>query len=319
MSKLYSVIVPVYNSEKVIGRCIESILCQTLDDFELILVDDGSTDSSGEICDHYKEKDQRIKVIHIKNSGVSAARNIGINHAIGKYIVFVDSDDYVSKLHLEALGKGKEELVITGLRTYGINNEIKFESAEKETAIDLNSQKEIIQFLKQWYSIQVWNKRFDKEIIEKWKLRFDENIQYGEDTIFLAEYLKHIQRVRIIDKITYNWCEYESPTLSKISEVDWIKSNDILQEKLYKIFNEYEEVRKFIIDRYWWDTENKINTICNKKEGVKYIKREIETVLTGSFFQFCIRNDRRIPIGYVLRFCFKKKWTWGVIIKYRRG
>ena len=90
-----SIIVPIYNVEKYLPRCIESILAQTFTDFELILVDDGSPDRCGEICDYYKKKDKRVKVIHKENGGLSSARNAGINIAIGDYIGFVDSDDYI--------------------------------------------------------------------------------------------------------------------------------------------------------------------------------------------------------------------------------
>lgn len=100
---LISVIVPVYNTEKYIRKCIESILNQTFTDFELILIDDGSTDNSGKICDEYAVKDSRINVIHQKNSGVSVARNIGLDNASGTYVAFVDSDDYIRDIGLEVL------------------------------------------------------------------------------------------------------------------------------------------------------------------------------------------------------------------------
>lgn len=98
-----SVIVPVYNVEKYLKECIESILSQTYKDFELILVDDGSTDSSGKICDYYMGKDDRIKVLHKKNGGLSSARNAGINIAVGEYVSFVDSDDYILEDFLKKL------------------------------------------------------------------------------------------------------------------------------------------------------------------------------------------------------------------------
>ena len=90
-----SVIVPVYKAEKFLSACIESILNQTYHDFEVILVDDGSPDSSGQICEEYAKKDSRIKVIHQKNAGVAASRNVGLDIAVGEYITFVDSDDYI--------------------------------------------------------------------------------------------------------------------------------------------------------------------------------------------------------------------------------
>ena len=93
----FSIIVPVYNVEKYLRECIDSILCQTFTDFELILVDDGSKDESGKICDEYAEKDNRIKVIHKENGGQSTARNCGVKESSGKYIVFLDSDDFISE------------------------------------------------------------------------------------------------------------------------------------------------------------------------------------------------------------------------------
>lgn len=101
--KLISVIVPVYNVEKYIKKCIDSILAQVYNYFELILIDDGSKDNSGKICDEYKNKDTRIKVLHQKNAGLSAARNRGLDEAVGDYICFIDSDDYIKEDYLEVL------------------------------------------------------------------------------------------------------------------------------------------------------------------------------------------------------------------------
>ena len=100
---LISVIIPVYNVEKYITKTIESVLIQTYTNFELILVDDGSQDNSGQICDIYSAKDQRVRVIHKKNGGVSSARNVGIDLSSGKYIAFIDGDDFVSEYYLETL------------------------------------------------------------------------------------------------------------------------------------------------------------------------------------------------------------------------
>ena len=101
MNPKISVIVPVYNEEKYLRRCIDSILAQTFTDFELLLIDDGSKDKSGEICDEYAEKDLRVRAFHKLNGGVSSARNIGLDKARGEWICFVDSDDYVNNIFLE--------------------------------------------------------------------------------------------------------------------------------------------------------------------------------------------------------------------------
>ena len=109
MIRLISVVVPIYNVEDVLCFCIDSILNQTYSNFELLLVDDGSTDKSGDICDQYARKDTRIRVFHKENGGVSSARNLGIDNAIGECICFVDSDDYLEPDYLEILLAVKQE------------------------------------------------------------------------------------------------------------------------------------------------------------------------------------------------------------------
>ena len=119
---MISIIVPVYQAEKTIKRCIESVLCQTYRNLELILNDDGSTDMSGKICDEYAKKDNRIIVVHIENSGVSNARNVGLKKASGKYIEFLDSDDSLDKnaceILVNSIVESGAELVICGHKIY---------------------------------------------------------------------------------------------------------------------------------------------------------------------------------------------------------
>ena len=102
-SPLVSVVVPIYNTEKYLRNCLDSIIAQTNQNLEILLVDDGSTDSSGKIADSYAKKDTRIKVIHQKNTGLSSARNTGINHSSGEYLTFVDSDDYIATQMIEKM------------------------------------------------------------------------------------------------------------------------------------------------------------------------------------------------------------------------
>ena len=100
MNNLITIVVPIYNSSKYLSRCINSIINQTYQNLEIILVNDGSTDNSLDICNEYANKDNRIKVIHKDNSGAAASRNVGINHAMGNYIAFVDSDDYIESCNV---------------------------------------------------------------------------------------------------------------------------------------------------------------------------------------------------------------------------
>ena len=137
----YSVIVPIYNREKSIKKCVDSILRQSEKDFELILVDDGSTDNSLNICKDFEKTDNRIIVIHKENGGVSSARNAGIDVARGKYVVFVDSDDYVDNNYLDVFDKSNADFKISGV--IRVNEKRKLSIKNK---IAKNSNEEIIEF-----------------------------------------------------------------------------------------------------------------------------------------------------------------------------
>ena len=126
---MISIIVPVYNTEKYLHRCIDSILAQTFTDFELLLINDGSKDNSGKICDEYAAKDSRVRVFHKENGGVSSARNLGLNEAQGKWIYFVDSDDTLQLYALQELvnwiNNDKIDLIMAGYYVYDENERIK--------------------------------------------------------------------------------------------------------------------------------------------------------------------------------------------------
>lgn len=158
----YSVIVPIYNREKSIKKCVDSILRQSEKDFELILVDDGSTDNSLKICKDFEKTDNRIIVIHKENGGVSSARNAGIDVARGKYVVFVDSDDYVDNNYLEILSSKDADLVISGVIFESTQN--KFDLLNEFALLD---EKLIVDFFNQYYSLQCCSKKYDRNIIKK--------------------------------------------------------------------------------------------------------------------------------------------------------
>lgn len=191
-----SVIVPVYKVEKYLPKCIESILNQTFTNFELLLIDDGSPDRSGIICDEYALKDNRIRVVHKANGGVSSARNCGLNIAQGKYISFVDSDDWIEpdmyKKILNAIKLVDDNAL--GVCNYKIVNETDgkfFGSADKGTEV-LNREEFISLLYDNPPSIRrgCWNKVFNKKIIGN--LRFNEQMIFGEDKEFLLSYVKNI-------------------------------------------------------------------------------------------------------------------------------
>lgn len=209
-----SVIVPVYNSEKYLSQCIDSILAQTFTDFELLLIDDGSMDRSGEICENYAERDPRIIVIHQKNAGASAARNRGIELARGTYIMFIDSDDYVDLTFLEyayiSTKKSNADLYISGLvlETFQ-NSELVSQSiytAKREKEYSLLEMLEDIDIT--YPAVCIYGpccKLFKRELIQYRNLKFQEDLNYMEDLQFNLEVLSFTNRIFFSDKVYYHY------------------------------------------------------------------------------------------------------------------
>ena len=210
---LFSIIVPVYNVEKWLPKCIDSILEQSYRDFELILVNDGSTDKSLEICTQFAQIDSRIVVIDKNNEGVSAARNIGIKNAKGKYICFVDSDDWVGYNYLSALIntqlKYNSQLVISGLNLYfkGEKSEYKVDEVvyDKSNFLQLFSSQEDILFLLRGPCCKL----FDRDIIQSNSIEFDQSIHYGEDAIFVLKYCLYCDLVAFSSDVSYQYYRRE--------------------------------------------------------------------------------------------------------------
>ncbi|WP_288117017.1 MULTISPECIES: glycosyltransferase family 2 protein [Bacteroidales] len=205
-----SVIVPVYGVEKYIDKCIKSIIDQSFKAWELILIDDGSPDQSGAICDKYAEKDQRIKVIHSENNGVSHARNIGLDNAKGRYVVFVDSDDWVNPSYLQNLieRSSADDTVVYGnvINDYSDqrNSVVSF-SYEDGQNINLDNDVDLIVKYRLPENGFPIAKLFSREIIEQYKLRFDETLSYHEDHLFVLNYLLYVKSVRLSDSPDYHY------------------------------------------------------------------------------------------------------------------
>ena len=203
-----SVIVPVYNVEKYLPKCIDSILAQTFTNFELLLINDGSKDSSGTICDEYAAKDSRIRVFHKENGGVSSARNLGLDNAKGEWIAFVDSDDWVDESYLMDLFQAADEkdmLVVQGIRYYSIENtETNICGFENGTYINNDilkafSEKELHRFG------GPVSKLYNKTLIKQNQIQFNPEIHFGEDLLFMLIYLQNVNCVRFTKNINYNY------------------------------------------------------------------------------------------------------------------
>lgn len=209
MNSLVSIIVPIYKAEFVISRCIESLLKQTYENIEIILINDGSPDNSGQICEDFALKDSRVKIFHKENGGVSSARNYGIDLALGDYICFVDSDDTVSQYYVERFLKSINnfgaELAVSSFKIYGFKNckDILIENHLYNTSNLRKEEK--IGMLFDGIMFSPWNKIFLKSIIIENRIRFDTDIHYSEDAVFVFEYLEHCNKIAFINDVLYNY------------------------------------------------------------------------------------------------------------------
>ncbi|MCM1312359.1 MAG: glycosyltransferase [Bacteroides sp.] len=196
-----SVIVPVYNVEKYLHRCIDSILAQIFTDFELLLVDDGSTDGSGSICDEYAKKDSRVRVFHKANGGVSSARNMGLDHARGEWITFVDSDDWLAdSFSFSMIDDDDEDLIVFSYEdTHEDRISYNIEEGCWKTAA------EIREFMRQNINSFMmkcpWAKFYKRKLIGN--LRFDTNMRVSEDNLFVLNYLSKIQSCKVYEDLMY--------------------------------------------------------------------------------------------------------------------
>lgn len=176
-----SVIVPVYKVEKYLPKCIDSILQQIFTDFELLLIDDGSPDNSGKICDEYAIKDSRIRVFHKKNGGVSSARNLGLDNAKGEWISFIDADDWISS---DFLSFDHEEADVIQKSYQTISQSGKIIAINHLHSNIINSKKSLYKFYVNKRNNALWDKIIAKKLIGN--RRFDINVKIGEDFLFFS-------------------------------------------------------------------------------------------------------------------------------------
>lgn len=239
---MISIIVPVYNAEQYIHRCVDSILAQSYTDFELLLVDDGSPDCCGAICDEYAAKDNRIRVFHKPNGGVSSARNLGLDNAIGEWVTFVDSDDWLETEFLERLIATPEcDLVVGGVvRTSGMTQQL------EDRLYDVESIPEFLaSYLDKLLLRTPWGKLFRRSIIEGDHIRFNKDIRFGEDTLAVYEYLCHCSIIGSVSYCGYNyldetdgWVRNSRKYKLSLSEIDVsLGKTLVLIERLSERFN----------------------------------------------------------------------------------
>lgn len=246
-----SVIVPVYRAESFLERCIKGILMQTYRDFELILVEDGSPDTSGQICDTFALIDNRIRVIHKKNGGPSDSRNAGLDIAIGNWIVFVDADDYVDNDYLHNLLEGNPQQD-TSLLSMMDNRNVNLAGNHIPTGrepwhnelITIGQNQDLIVRYQLLHNNAIYCKLFSNSIIKQYRLRFNTKIKHCEDGLFINQYELHINYIFLSANISYN---YVVPEPNKYS----ISQNEKQSiEAIYELAKLYSELSIAMIQKF---------------------------------------------------------------------
>lgn len=246
---MISVIVPVYNTEKYLDQCVASIVNQTYQDWECILVDDGSKDSSGAICDKWASVDSRIKVVHQINKGVSCARNKGLDVAKGYWVMFVDSDDCVEKDYLEVFAKAKPaDLFVAGLKKFDARSSLGICAPEcsKSYVLDNDSLADFVKLNAMNLLCGPVVKMYKLSIIKKEKVLFPKECNYGEDLLFNFSYLNHVKDVSQIAYAGYCY-RYVRGSLSNRKRVNMFSQD----------YEQWNVMRQFYVDRNLWNEISK--------------------------------------------------------------
>lgn len=317
---LVSVIIPIYNAAKTLRRCIDNLLEISMDNIEIILVNDGSTDESLMICNDYKEVDNRIRVISKENEGVSATRNRGILEAKGKYIAFIDSDDYIfSKIYDDIIKRMKNDIDVVffgyekeenGSITYTTLN-LKSEEISSEQILDrlLDSQ-----FINDFG--YVWNKIYRKNIIEKVQIYFETNISEREDLLFNIDVFKNVNKIQFIPNNPYVYSQNDGSLVRKVKSMNdtftFIKE---LDKRIDSKDSRIQVLRNNIVISALADGLVK-NVFAIYKD-----KREINKIWKNIISCAEVSNIRCVQVKplylKILWWCVKNKNIWPFYLHYR--
>lgn len=317
-------IMPVYNVENYIGKCIESLQAQTLTEWELIAVDDGSPDNSGAICDAYALLDKRITVIHKENGGAPSARNTAIPQAKGEYLYFVDSDDWAEPTMFEDMYKVAKEndaqLVVAGyyIDTYYSDTEYYTQEQSLPSKV-FASQRDFREYAHKMFDKNLlytpWNKLFSREYIMENDIRFKNT--FWDDFPFNLDVVRDVQRVVLMDEKYYHFmrartdsetAKYRSDMLEKREEEHgWMLD-------LYKYWNvtsdeSLEMLNRRYIERVVGCIENVTNSACTLT--VKEKKEQINAMITSENVRTALKYAK--PNSLVMKIMLipiKLKWTW---------
>lgn len=290
MTSKVSVIVPIYNKEFYLKRCISSIVHQSYHNLQIILVDDGSTDSSRDICRYYQTQDFRIEVIEQENLGVSIARNRGIEQAKGEYVIFVDADDYIDSDYIMQLvnvqKKYPDYLIVCSVND---NKQLPFPSYDKEKN-KWEIKDDLAEVLANGFISSIWNKLFRLNLIKKHNIKFNEKINFGEDGLFCLDYiaLNNLQEIYLQKSVSYHYEIKVKHSLSMGYHRNMYKMVCMLNSKIAKMTLQYH-----ILDNsevYYQLLKNiesaLLDYFCGSRDGLLVKIKKCNRVLRSDRYRF---------------------------------
>ena len=313
MNPLISIIVPVYNVEEYLPKCLYSIVNQTYKNLEIILVDDGSSDNSGIICDEYAKKDRRIKSIHKENKGVSSSRNIGIKNARGEYILFVDSDDEIEKDYVYIMVKegidSNCDLVISNiLDIFNTTYRKRIKKIENLTGIFRNDYFILMELLR----VPVV-KLYKTQVINKYNIRFCESMKVAEDQVFNFQYYSRIKNYKFIDYCGYKYFHRITFSLSKAIDKKTFY-DDIKKLKLEKCFydDNFIDNKEYI---FCYNALSVVSKYCGSDDSFRDFKEKVTKIKKliygfdyyNNFKQYFVLKCLKYNLWYLLYWSYKFK------------
>ena len=279
---MISIIVPVYNSAPTLEKFLESLINQSYHDYEICLIDDGSTDGSEKICDRYASKDDRIVLVHLDNSGVSTARNVGLSICRGDWVCFVDSDDWVDGVFLQTLGQSVNDgcdIAVSGFNVIKGERSMTYSFDDVRFKIIPENSELFYRLIKSRLLFGPCCKLFNKSIIDKYEIKFPINVDYGEDRIFNYQYLSHVKDVVVISSSLYYYVQSRNDSLSSKPRNDFFDLEYSQWQGLKQLLDSRhlltDEVKDDLyIELFWIVNDNLVN---NKNipaiSYYKYIKK----------------------------------------------
>ena len=307
MSKI-SVIVPVYNAEKYLAKCVDSLLNQTLQDIEIILVDDGSADKSPIMCDDYAKKNSYIKVLHKTNGGVSSARNAGLKIASGEFVAFLDSDDYIEANAYEVaynIAKGNScDYVMWGFfcdfvdenenitnQKISIPQNVKYESTQRKELLNISGY--------------LWNKLYSRKLLNELNLSFNNELTLYEDLLFNTKFITQTKNAIFIPEALTHYIQRNIVSLGTKYRENYLELSDIALEchkKLLRFWNVDETVIKtHITDQKFKSIWGAMRNICSSKLSQNEKKENIARICKKENYSRDIISFKSRSIKDILR------------------